>query len=247
MRKVLFKFDCHLRSDQEEHPSYTLVKKFAKSWKPDVVVDGGDFFDFNYISTYDERRARLLEGRRFREDFDLGKRELDFWQKLTDSYIALEGNHDERVQRLIDEQPRFEGLIEVPLNLKFKERKIKWYPLTSRPLQLGKLLVIHGNCTTKYAARRNLEKYKHNVLCGHVHRFASASDSLPVLGETVISWSIGCLCPLQPEWKKGNPTDWTNGFSVAYLDEKTGRFSLYPIYINKYMEFVFENRLWTLK
>jgi hypothetical protein len=114
------------------------------------------------------------------------------------------------------------------------------------PLELGKLLVIHGNCTTKYAARRNLEKYKHSVVCGHVHRFEEASDSLPVMGESIRSWTIGCLSELQPDWRKGVPTDWCNGFAVVYLDEKTGRFSLYPIYIDKYFGFYWEGRKWKL-
>lgn len=245
MRKVLLKFDCHLKGDEKEYPAYTLVKKFAKSWKPDVVVDGGDYFDFNYISTFDERRARLLEGKRFRKDYDLGNRDLDFWQKITKGYIALEGNHDERVQRLIDEQPKFEGLVEISNNLHFEERRIQYFRLVDKPLQLGKLLIIHGDVTTKYAARRNLEKYKHSVVCGHVHRFETASDSLPVMGESVMSWTIGCLSNLQPEWKKGVPTDWCNGMALMYLRDD-GRFSLYPVYIDKYFSFVWENRTWEL-
>lgn len=245
MEKVLLKFDVHLRSDQDEHPSYSLVKKFAKSWKPDVIVDGGDFLDLNYISTYDERRARLLEGRRFKDDFDLGNRDLDFWQKIG-KVISLEGNHDYRIQNLLDEQPRFEGLVGFEENLHLEERGIPFYRLTDSPLQLGKLLVIHGSITTKYTARRNLEKYKHNVVCGHVHRFEEASDSLPVLGESIRSWTLGCLSELQPDWRKGVPTDWCNGLAIMYLDKENGRFSLYPIYIDKYFEFWFEGRKWKL-
>lgn len=245
MEKILLMFDVHRRADEEEYPAYSLVKKFAKGWKPDIVVDGGDFFDLNYISTYDERRARLLEGRRFKEDFEVGNRDLDFWQKIG-KVILVEGNHDYRIQNLIDEQPRFEGLIEFDENLRLRERGIPFYRLIDPPLQLGKLLVIHGDCTTKYAARRNLEKYKHSVVCGHVHRFSEASDSLPVLGESIRSWTIGCLTQLQPEWRKGNPTDWCNGMALMYLDENTGRFSLYPVYIDKYFEFVWEGRKWHL-
>jgi predicted phosphodiesterase len=245
MEKILLKFDCHLRSDQEEHPSYRLVKKFAKSWKPDVIVDGGDFLDLNYISTYDERRARLLEGHRFRDDFDLGNRDLDFWQKLG-KVVILEGNHDFRLQTLIDEQPRFEGLVGFEENFHLKERGIPFYRLMDPPLKLGKLLVIHGSIATKYTARRNLEKYKHSVVCGHVHRFEEASDSLPVLGESIRSWTIGCLSELQPDWRKGVPTDWCNGFAVMYLEKDTGRFSLYPIYIDKYYQFWWEGKKWSL-
>lgn len=246
MKRILLKFDCHLDATEEEWPAYTLVKRFAKKWKPDLVVDGGDYFNFNYISTYDQRRARLLEGKRFKADYDLGNRDLDFWQSVSKEYIALEGNHDERVQRLIDEQPRFEGLIEVDRNLHLKERGIKFYRLREKPLMLGKLLVIHGHKATKYTARRNLEKYKHNVVCGHIHRFEVASDGLPLLDESIMSWTIGSLCPLQPEWRAGDPTDWSNGFAVMYLDEGTGRFSFYPVYISKYWEFWFEGKRYGL-
>ena len=246
MKKVLFKADCHLDAKNELNPAYQLVKKFAQDWKPDIVVDMGDFFEFEYLGSFAKNKLKSIEGKRFNKDFDLGNYELDFWQGVTPEYIQIEGNHDERLVRLIETDPTFDGLINFDLKLHLKARGIPFYPMDGKPLMIGKLVVLHGYWATKYPARRHLEKYKHSGLCGHVHRFDTASEAMPVFEEEIQWWSIGCLCSKAPDWRKGAPTGWQNGAAVAYLDEITGRFNLYPINITKYIDFIFEGTRWKL-
>ncbi len=246
MKKILFKMDCHLDAKNDLNPAYRLVKKFAKDWKPDIVVDGGDLFEFEYLGSFAKDKLKSIEGKTFRADYDLGLKELDFWQGVSKKYIQVEGNHDQRLVRLVEADPRFEGLVELSRNLDFASRKIDFYSMLQKPLTLGKLIVIHGYWSGKYPARRHLDRYKQNIVFGHGHKFDTASDSMPILETEIQAWEIGCLCSKSPDWRKGCPTSWMNGFAVMYLDDKTGRFNLYPIYISKYYEFFFENRRWSL-
>jgi len=48
----------------------------------------------------------------------------------------------------------------------------------------------------------------------------------------IIGSSMGCLCGLDPEWRKGRPNRWVNGFGVFYFF-KNGNFTFYnPIIID---------------
>jgi len=247
MKKILFKTDVHLDATEKLNPSYRLVKEFAQAWKPDVVVDGGDLFEFEYLSSFSKEKLKRLEGKRFQADYDLGNKELDFWQKCCKTYVQIEGNHDERIVRLIDRDPKVQGLVELSKNLGFGARGIEFYPQVGKVFKMGKLAFIHGFWASKYPAERHLMKYKHNLVFGHVHKFQSFSDMMPLMETEMQAWSIGCLCSKSPDWMSGKPTGWQNGFACIYMDEKSGRFNLYPINISKYNEFNFEGRTWKLK
>ena len=79
------------------HPSYQLVKLFAKDFKPDFAVDLGDSLHLDYFSKFEE--GNEIDGD-WEDDVDLLNRELDYWQELVGKeYIWLQGNHDERAER----------------------------------------------------------------------------------------------------------------------------------------------------
>ena len=247
MLKILVITDTHWDATQGEDPAYGLVKKFAKSWKPDLTVHLGDVFEFEYLSSFSKEKLKRLEGKRFQKDYQLAQRELDFWQKVSKEVVLIEGNHDERIIRLVDRDPKLQGLIEIPEQLHLEERKIPWYPQNGKVFQKGKLAFIHGFWANKYAAERHLSKYKHNLVFGHVHKFQTFSDAMPLMETEMEAWALGCLCSKAPDWKNGEPTGWQNGFAIIYMDEKTGRFNLFPVNINKYNEFFWEGKLWTRK
>lgn len=246
MIRILYKADIHLEAGEDLKKPYLLVKEFAKWFKPDLTIDGGDLFEFEYISSFSKEKLKKLEGKRFRLDYDLGNREMDFWQKYSKEYVQIEGNHERRIVWLLDKDPRFEGLVELPENLRFKERGIKFYPMDGKVFKVGKLAFVHGYWANKYAARRHLERYKSNIVFGHTHKFSTASDALPLMETEIQAWGIGCLGDKEPDWKNGEPTGWQNGFAVIYVDEKNGRFNVYPINITKYNEFIWEGKIWKL-
>jgi predicted phosphodiesterase len=234
--------DEHLDATEVEHPSYSLVKKFIKSQKPDFIVKLGDWLDMNYLSSFDRDNLKHLEGRRLVSDFDLGKRDLDFLQRNSKEVILLQGNHDERVDRLVSADPRWEGFVEYPKVFDLKERGIKYFPLLKQPFRRGKLNFIHGYWAGLYPARKHLDVYLGNVVMGHVHRFQTFSRVVPNFDTEVQCWTLGCLSDVQPDYLKGQPMGWQHGFAIVYL-KNDGSFQLYPINIIK-NSFVWERRIW---
>ena len=198
-------------------------------------------FDFSYLSSYDKDNLKKIRNKTFRKDYDLGKRELDFWQKICPSVLVLQGNHDERVDRLILREPRWEGVIEVEEELDFKERGINYYRQIEPPVKLGHLHLIHGWYHNIHHARKHLDEMGGNVCYGHLHTFQTFSRRLPAYNEEIAAWCLGCLTDKQPDWVKGRPTRWSNGFAVVYLGED-GNFNLYPIRIIN-NQFMWENHL----
>jgi len=236
--------DTHFDATKEEHNSYKLVKKFAKAWKPDFVVNLGDWIDLPYLSSFDEGKIKTLSGKAFRGDFDLAKSDLDYWQKVTKNYYLLQGNHDERVDRVIDRRPELDGFIDYESVFDFKERGIKYISVLDQPLKLGKLHFLHGWYTNKYHCNKHLEVLAGNCVYGHVHKNQSNAKRLPAMGIEIQAWSLGCLNDVQPEWLKGRPSSWQHSFGIVYMEEN-GNFNFYPINIVD-DSFIWEGKRWHL-
>ena len=232
MKKWLIIPDTHWDATEELHPSYLLVKKFAKDFKPDGIIHLGDLFDFAYIAKFNKEKLRTISGKTFRRDYDLGNREFDFWQKVNrgGSFIVRQGNHDERVDRVIDKEPMLEGFIEVEDNLRFKERGIKYYRETDSPTKLGKLHVIHGWYWTVHHAKKHLHQFGGNIVYGHVHEVQTYTEYFPAFDGEVSAWCLGCLSDTQPAWHKGRPTRWAHAFGIVFI-EPDGNFNLYTVRI----------------
>jgi len=71
MKRWLIIPDLHLDAVEQPHPAYLLVKRFAKSFKPNGVVFLGDNLDFDYIASFNKDDLKLLSAKSFQKDFDL--------------------------------------------------------------------------------------------------------------------------------------------------------------------------------
>ncbi len=237
--------DVHLDHLADEHPAYTLVKKFAEDWKPDWIANLGDWMDLSYLSSFSKEDNLDNERRRLGKDVDLANRELDFWHGITPDHTFLQGNHDERLDRMIAKMPALEWIASADKLLKFKERGVDYYPAREQPHKRGKLNMIHGWYTNRYHAMKHLDQMSGNIVYGHVHVFQTASRTLAAMSEEIAAWSLGCLCDKAPGYLKGRPSSWNHGFAVVYMDE-LGNFNLYPIRII-HGSFIWEGRRYSLR
>lgn len=91
--------------------------RFIIDRKPSVIVHAGDNWDMPSLSSYDEGKL-AMEGRRYEEDIDAGNEAI----KILDDAIAsikdyeperyfLIGNHEQRIQRYVEENPKLEGFM----------------------------------------------------------------------------------------------------------------------------------------
>jgi len=209
----------------------TCLLKVIKDIKPNIFILGGDNMDFNSISLYNIKKPKLVENCRIAKDFKLF--DVDILQPLNKVLSSkckkyfIFGNHEERICRLIEAEPKLEGLIEIENNLDLSGWVVKGY---KDVVKLGHMHFMHGIYWNKYHAHKSVDIYQKNIFYGHVHNpqiYTSISpiDSLPKQGV-----SVGCMCSLNPEYRKDEPNHWVNQFMVFYLlSDDTFRYDIATI------------------
>lgn len=205
---------------------------FLEEFKPDVTIVLGDLLDLSQLSTYSKKKPREIEGLRLDNDYALGNQILNRIDKATKGdRVFFEGNHENRVERYLDEFPYVgEKLLSVQENLHLEERGWK-YLKEGELLKIGHAYFIHGWYYNIYHARKHVAEMGDNIFYGHTHDVQSFSkpnpDTMPI-----ISQSLGCLCDLNPAWLRNKPSRWINAFGIFYFS-KDGSFTYYvPIIIN---------------
>jgi UDP-2,3-diacylglucosamine pyrophosphatase LpxH len=94
-------------------------------------------------------------------------------------------------------------------------------------IKLGKCYFTHGKNCGSNATYRTLQQFKANVVHGHTHRMSHASVQ-SAEEQMLGGWSFGCLCKMQPLYYDTNPTDWSHGYGVQFV-EPDGSFTTWAI------------------
>ena len=94
--------------------------KYAAEKTPDVIVCIGDFADMPSLSSYDKGK-RAFEGRRYGKDIAAAHRGMKLLRTPIDTemkktgwkpkFILTLGNHEDRINRATNDDPKLEGLI----------------------------------------------------------------------------------------------------------------------------------------
>lgn len=96
-------------------------------YKPDVVVNIGDFADMPSLSSHDIKGSKYFEGLRYQKDVDITKKAMEMLlaplkdlqsrqrknkEKVYKPRMVLTlGNHENRIDRAVNNNPMLEGLI----------------------------------------------------------------------------------------------------------------------------------------
>ena len=124
--KILVIPDCQIKQGvPTDH--LTWAGKAICEYRPDVVVNLGDFADMPSLSTHDKAGSKYFEGLRYKTDISVAKDAMqlllkplrDFQDKQRRSkekmykprMIMLLGNHENRINRAVNNSPTLEGLI----------------------------------------------------------------------------------------------------------------------------------------
>jgi len=155
--------------------------------KPDVVVNLGDQWDLSSLSGYDKGKASF-QGRAYRRDLDAG---LDFserlWAPLKKSKkkkplsVFLEGNHEERQRRLLEQHSELQGTIDFKdFELdRYYDEIIRYKGQTPGVIEIDGVNYAHFFVTGisgrgvsgEHAAYSLLAKQFASSTCGHLHTF----------------------------------------------------------------------------
>lgn len=198
----------------------------AKSSMPfDGLLNLGDLIDFDEISRWTEDTPRHRVGKTIRKSFDetdaIVVRHLDLIRRGNKKarFVVIEGNHDWRVEHLVDKQPELEGMLEIPAVLRFEERGIEWVPYWSEGtlFNLGNAHFIHGRYLNKYHAAKHVDLYGVPIFYGHTHDVMEFPKATLGNNKQLVGKSLGCLCTDKMRYIAGVPQNWTQAFAVFYI------------------------------
>lgn len=119
--------DCQVRPG-DDFNYLRKIGQYIVDKQPDVIVCLGDFADMSSLSSYDVGK-RQYEGRRYRNDvdatidamgelmapiYDLMQSQRRNKKKVYSPRLVMTlGNHENRINRAVDNDPKIEGLISV--------------------------------------------------------------------------------------------------------------------------------------
>ena len=126
--RILYIPDCQVKEGVPlDHLSW--AGHAICDYRPDVVVNGGDFADMPSLSSHDVKGSKYFEGLRYTKDVEVVKeamkmllaplRLLQAKQKQNKEkvykprMVLTLGNHENRIDRAVNNNPMLEGLVSI--------------------------------------------------------------------------------------------------------------------------------------
>ena len=184
--------------DPHAHPDYhneraTWLGKLIVAIKPDSVINVGDMWDMPSMNTFE--MGKKTWGRQYGRDLAAG---LEFDERLwaptrkakrkKPRAIFLEGNHEHRLKRTLNNHPEMEGLIDFKdfqLDRNYDE-VIEYYGQTPGVVQVDGVSYAHYFISGvmgrpiggEHPAYSCITKLGSSATCGHIHTrdFSMRSD-----------------------------------------------------------------------
>lgn len=219
--KGVFLSDIHMPDNINLRP----VLDFIKDYQPQVVILGGDIIDAKGMHGVESMSASQIDVGNYNRDIKLLR---DLFQKISrvspkSTYIYLEGNHEERYQRIARKYPKvFPDTFNIPRDGVPPGVNVTWVPYGdySSFVVFGDTIFTHGNIWPDLHAKAYALRYTpFKVVYGHLHHFQAYTTHKATLDMSPrYAVTAGCLTTLAPDWKKGEAHQWVNGF-VSFISE----------------------------
>lgn len=218
--RVAFLSDVHLPFHNRIAVKITL--DYLTDYKPDLVILGGDIYDFLEASDFDKSPARITT---LQDEFDAGRDFIRAIDNICPNVDFLIGNHEDRLQRLINRNPALFKLRSLDI-ARAAELPEKWRIHPSQThFKLGKLTALHGDIkgikSAVHPARTLFQKLKRSCIFGHFHRFGNHLDT-NYDGEVRGGFANGHLSDVSRVTSWVTCPDWQEGFSTISLCEDGG-------------------------
>lgn len=225
----------HLRPTHDEK-AINCMLEFARDFKPDVFIYGGDNMSYEAISHWRKDQKRSSK------DLSL-RREAETFEKVVQNPIReinpketifMYGNHERFTDDFIEHNPSFEGIVEPEHLLDLSDTTIvevgEHYRISPH------LAFVHGDQIgggQNPAAAAANQYADSSIRFGHFHTFQSQTR-YSALDKTNVrtAMAIPCLCKVNPWFALNKPNRQLQGFNFGYV-EKDGTFHDYvPIIVN---------------
>jgi len=168
----------------EDKRALAIVQAIAKDAQPNVLIHMGDGMDAYRLSRFDQNPERLHTIQDEIDAFGVHLEQMAQLCPAAERYV-LEGNHEDRLRRLLWALPRdaqqltslskVREVLQWPVLLDLDTIGFTWVPTreqTRTPI-LPKFITKHGTVVRKwagYTARGEWEKYGMSGASGHCHR-----------------------------------------------------------------------------
>jgi len=225
MIKGVFLSDVHLPDQINLKP----VLDYINDLNPNIVILGGDIIDAKGMHGVESMQASQIKLEWYERDCVLLKQFLiDLKSRLSHKckLVYLEGNHEERYQRVMKRYPDAWGG-----RFNFKRDVIsplfsncEWIPYGdyNAYYKVGDTVFTHGTVYPQNHAKKYAEVFApFKVIYGHLHHYQAYTmhSAMPELMPHY-AMTAGCLSKTAPEWKKGQPNCWVTGFVDFFSDGK---------------------------
>jgi hypothetical protein len=213
--------------------------KMARDLKPTTIVCMGDFASMDSLSSYDKGK-KSFEGRRYKKDIDHAHDALEKFNKGLNGRrprkVMLLGNHEDRIDRIVDETPELDGTISTK-DLNFKEYGWEVIPY-QEPIAINGVHYCHNYPTGimgkpisgDNVARALLLKNKVSSTVGHCHLFDYSMCTIPS-GRKVIGLSAGCYLNHKESYARNTQRMWWSGLIVK-RNVRNGEYDIETIEYN---------------
>lgn len=210
--------DAHSQPDVSNARFDWLGRAIAEL-QPDVIIDIGDWWSMDSLCSFDEHRADF-KSRLFRNDIEAG---IDAMQRVQVAIRGVKGyrprkirtlgNHEYRIERLIEWEPRFSGILGYA-SLASKEFGWEEIPFldiievdgmhyTHYLKQVGSNRPVAGVVGTRTVAL----KHHKSLVFGHTHRYEVYEE----LQSRIQVINVGCYFEHWMDWAKGDNHRWNRG------------------------------------
>lgn len=203
------------------------VCKFVKDFAPGRLIQLGDLMDYGCLLGIFKKKYPSFDAH------DIGSLDKEFQAvakiismlnsaapKKCQKYF-LKGNHEYRADFLIKKSPEFDSMFNIEKRVDMSGWKVLPY---LDKLKLGKLNVIHGVYFGANSVRKHLQNFQKNVVFGHTHMIAQATWPSPMREIPIWGATIGCICDLNAEYMRNQPSSAEHGFAYGWFEEKSGDF-----------------------
>jgi UDP-2,3-diacylglucosamine pyrophosphatase LpxH len=229
--KVVVAGDFHLPFHHRQAVHNWIA--FLRDTRPDVVILNGDILDCHAISSF----SKAPNGPLLKDELELGRALLQQIRGAVGpsaELVYMEGNHEQRLQRRLLENPGLYGLPELHLKSLLRLDEVKASHLSYGEVwSKGALCVRHGDrvsAASASTARQELERggFDH-VIIGHVHRVGWFHKRGAIRHQQALE-NGGFFDRSQCEYE-ANP-NWQNGFCVVMLEDgPQGRVHMQPVHV----------------
>lgn len=238
---------------------FVALSNFIYENRPTNIVQIGDFFTFDSISSHNASKRLTLEGQRFKQELDAG---IEAYNLLANGIrrvyrsdvrakrkrtirrmLWVEGNHEERVRRYLELNPQMEGMLDYRHHIPLEKDGWEVVPYRNYGFIYGigfTHVPMNGNNNpigSKHAVKNCIKDHHHHVVYGHNHKLIHESDGILTTGGYIrnTATSVGCFFENSPEYAMGSQgeRDWWRGVVLLHHLDMEGGFDIETVAMSR--------------